>query len=162
MAPFSSGLCSSGVPKLVLASFIAATCLMLLGTLHASDVAGKNSKLKDMVKKGFSNPYAWVYMSNSDQTLLHVLVSSKSARLAGSTADVVVLWFGDELPSNCMRDALRHVGAKLRVVKQPIDREAVQNKQFVDIIDKQKKWWDWVKLLTFDLTEYQKVVFLDG
>lgn len=113
-------------------------------------------------KDRISSPYAWVYMSNSENTLLHVLVSSKSARLQGSAADIVVLWFGEALPSKCMQDALKGVGAKLHAVEQPIDRDKVENPQFVDVIDKQNKWWDWVKLLTFDLTEYKKVVFLDG
>jgi alpha-N-acetylglucosamine transferase len=108
------------------------------------------------------SPNAWVFMANSDRTLLHVLVSAKSARIAGSMADVVVLWFDPEPPSKCMSEALASVNGKVRMVNPPILAKDVTNKTFVKIIDKLHKWWDWVKLLTFDLTDYEKVVFLDG
>jgi hypothetical protein len=39
---------------------------------------------------------------------------------------------------------------------------SVKNAAFVGIIDHVNKWWDWVKLLAFDQTDFGKVVFLDG
>lgn len=109
-----------------------------------------------------SSPFAWVYMSNTDKTLLQSLVSAKSARLAGSTADVVVLWFGDSVPSDCLKASAAELGVHLRKVIPPLGPTDTANRLWASVVTKLDKWWDFVKLEVFNLVEYRKAVFLDG
>lgn len=105
---------------------------------------------------------AWVYMANSDRVLMHTLVSAKSARLHGSKADIAILWFGNECPQECMLDAADSIGAQFLMVDPPLSSADMKNKVYASIITKLGKWWDFVKLEVLNLTQYKKVVFLDG
>lgn len=109
-----------------------------------------------------SNNNAWVYMANTDQVLLHTLVSATSARLQGSTADIFVLWFGPACPDPCMVSSLDEIGAQIRVVDPPLTASDMANKEYASVINKLNKWWDFVKLEVFNLVQYSKAVFIDG
>ena len=109
-----------------------------------------------------SSSNAWVYMANTDQILLHTLVSAKSARLQGSKADILVLWFGPTCPDTCMVSSLDEIGAQIRVVDPPLAASDMVNKEYASVITKLNKWWDFVKIEVFNLVQYGKAVFLDG
>jgi hypothetical protein len=106
--------------------------------------------------------HAWVYMANTDQVLLHTLVSAQSSRLQGTTADIMVLWFGSVCPNPCMVSALDEIGAQIRVVDPPLTAADMTDKEYASIINKLNKWWDFVKIEVFNLVQYKKAVFLDG
>jgi hypothetical protein len=113
------------------------------------------------IGKNGSN-HAWVYMANTDQVLIHTLVSAQSSRLQGTTADIFVLWFGSDCPNPCMVSALDKIGAQIRVVEPPLTAADMTNKVYASIINRLNKWWDFVKLEVFNLVQYKKAVFLDG
>ena len=109
-----------------------------------------------------TNNAAWVYMANSDRVLIHTLVSAKSARLHGSTADVIILWFSDTCPQECMLQTAKDIGVQFIKVVPPLTAADMKNEKYSSIITKLEKWWDFLKLEVFNLTQYAKVVFLDG
>ncbi|KAL4551901.1 hypothetical protein Ndes2526B_g06151 [Nannochloris sp. 'desiccata'] len=109
-----------------------------------------------------SSNHSWVYMANTDQVLLHTLVSAQSSCLQGTKADIFVLWFGSDCPNPCMVSALDKIGAQIRVVDPPLSAADMTNKIYASIISKLNKWWDFVKIEVFNLVQYKKAVFLDG
>lgn len=111
-----------------------------------------------------NSDHAWVYMANSEQVLLHSLVSAQSSRLQGSKADIVILWFGTTCPNPCIVKSLDALGAQIRIVDPPLTAADINinNEKYASIITKLEKWWDFVKLEVFNLVEYKKAVFLDG
>ena len=101
-------------------------------------------------------------MASNNTVLLQTLVSAKSAKLQGTKADLVILWFGPNCPADCMVNAADKIGVQIRIVDPPVQDSDVQNRLYASVITKINKWWDFVKLEVFDLTQYKKAVFLDG
>ena len=67
-----------------------------------------------------SSNHAWIYMANTDQVLLQMAVSAQSARLQGTKADILVLWFGKACANPCLVSALDKIGAQMRIVDPPL------------------------------------------
>jgi hypothetical protein len=116
---------------------------------YAEDACGRRSEA------------AWIMMANNERSFQHVMVSAKSLRALNTTGDIVLLSFARALP-RCMLDAFSRLCVRVKEVEVPVTRDDVSNPLYRDVIDSIDKWWDFAKLLAFDLTEYSQALFVDG
>lgn len=104
---------------------------------------------------------AWVMMGDNEAAFQQILVSAKSLRSLHTKGDIVVLNFARSIPK-CMQTAFQGLCIRVKNVKIPVTRDDVTNPIYKKVIDDINKWWDFAKLLAYDMIDYSKVVFVDG
>jgi hypothetical protein len=100
-------------------------------------------------------------MGNNEAAFQQILVSAKSLRSLYTKGDIVVLNFAPSLPK-CMQTAFQDLCIRVKNVQIPVTRNDVTNPIYKKVIDDINKWWDFAKLLAYDIVDYSKVVFVDG
>lgn len=110
---------------------------------------------------GQNSESAFVMMGNNEEAFTHILVASNSLRNLNTSGDIVLLSFTPDVPT-CYREAYSRLCVRIKVVEEPIIPSQVTNSLYRGIINDIDKWWDFAKLLAFDMTDYRKVVFVDG
>jgi hypothetical protein len=142
-------------------------CAFSVHAITASELHSSSGvDVGSVAGKGVAGKDAWVFLASRCPDLVQALSSARTLRMHGTSADIVVMLFGEladqEIVEQGFGPLLANLSVRALSTTIPLEPLEVTNEKTRSLIDESKKWWDFVKVRTWELHPYERIVFLDG